>query len=261
MDGERQAIAHLWEQYKAHNSEQAREQLIVHYAPLVKYVAGRVSIGLPATVDPDDLHGYGIFGLMDAVEKFEPDRGIKFETYAIARIRGAMIDGLRDNDWVPRSVRQKARTLERTVADLEARIGRSATDEEIRTELNLSVDDYAALLSEVKGIILVSLDDLLVRDVDDETPLRLGHMIEDPNAGEPGLALETEEVEQFLAEVIDSLPERERHIITMYYYEGLTLKEIGLVLGVSESRVSQLHTRSITRLRGRLARHRDALVG
>lgn len=261
MDAQRQDIGQLWERYKADNCQQAREQLILHYAPLVKYVAGRVSIGLPATVDMDDLTGYGIFGLMDAVEKFEPDRGIKFETYAIARVRGAMIDGLRANDWVPRSVRQKARLLERTVADLEARLGRSATDKEIRQELNLSADEYAALLSDVKGAMLVSLDDLLVRDNDEDAPLRLGHMIEDPSVGEPGLAIETEEVERFLSEVVESLPERERDIITMYYYEGLTLKEIGLVLGVSESRVSQLHTRSIARLRGRLARYRDSLVG
>lgn len=261
MDAQQRDVIRLWNEYKAENSPHVREELIVHYAPLVKYVAGRVSIGLPSTVDMDDLTGYGIFGLMDAVEKFEPDRGIKFETYAIARIRGAMIDGLRANDWVPRSVRQKARTLERTVSDLEARLGRSATDQEIRRQLNLSVDEYAALLSDVKGTSLVSLDDLLIRDGDDDAPLRLGHMIKDPNVGEPGAAIETEEVEQFLTEVVDALPDRERDIITMYYYEGLTLKEIGLVLGVSESRVSQLHSRSIARLRGRLARHRDSLVG
>lgn len=261
MDVEQRHIAHLWERCKQHGSSRAREQLIVHYAPLVKYVAGRVAIGLPATIDADDLNGYGIFGLMDAVEKFEPERGIKFETYAIARIRGAIIDGLRADDWAPRSVRQKARTLERTVAALEARLGRSATDAEIRAELHLNADEYAALLSEVKGAVLVSLDDLWTKDGDEEAPLRLGHMIQDTEAEEPGLALETEEVEQFLADVIDSLPEREKLIITMYYYEGLTLKEIGLVLGVSESRVSQLHSRSILRLRGRLGRLRDALVG
>lgn len=261
MDGEKLSDDRLWEQYKQNPSSQARDQLILRYAPLVKQVAGRVLMGLPANIELDDLHGYGIFGLMDAIEKFEPARGIKFETYASSRIRGAMIDGLRADDWVPRSVRQKARHLERTVGSLEARLGRSATDAEIRAELDLNQDEYNALLSDVRNADLVSLDDLLTHDGDGDTPLRLGHLIEDSEAPEPGAAVEVEQVEQLLGEAIDALPERERLVVTMYYYEELTLKEIGLVLGVSESRVSQLHSRSMVRLRGRLARLRDALVG
>lgn len=251
----------LWRKYKERDSVQAREQLIVHYAPLVRQVAGRVAVGLPPSVDPDDLHGYGIFGLMDAVDKFEPERGIKFETYAQARIRGAMIDGLRSDDWVPRSVRQKARELDRAVGKLEAELGRSATDDEIRRELGLTKAEYDALLVDVRGASLVSLDDLLGQDADGEAPLRLGQLVKDEGTPEPGAAFEAEEVVRLLAEAIDDLPERERLIVTMYYYEELTLKEIGHVLGVSESRISQLHSRSMTRLRGRLQRLRDALVG
>lgn len=261
MAAEHPPIDHLWESYKKHDSSAAREELIVHYAPLVKHVAGRVAMGLPANVDTDDLHGYGIFGLMDAIDKFDPERRIKFETYATSRIRGAMIDGLRADDWVPRSVRQKARNLERVVGTLEARLGRSATDEEIRAELKIDKDEYDELLVDIRSASLVSLDDLLVQDADGDTPLRLGHLVGDSDAPEPGSAFEAEEVERLLSEAIEALPEREQLIIAMYYYEELTLKEIGLVLGVSESRVSQLHSRSITRLRGRLLRSRDALVG
>ena len=253
-------IDKLWAEYRVTRSQEARERLIVHYAPLVKYVAGRVGIGLPSTIETDDLIGYGIFGLVDAIEKFEPERGVKFETYAIARIRGAMIDGLRANDWVPRSVRQKARQLEQTIARLEAQLGRSATDEEIRAALNMDADQYAALLAELRGAALVSLEELWSSDPDQDNPLSLGQMLEDAAAEEPGAALEAEEVERFLGEVIESLPDRERLVVTLYYYEGLTLKEIGQVLGVTESRVCQLHTKALMRLRARLWRYRDALV-
>jgi len=253
-------IEKLWMRYRAERSAAAREQLIVHYAPLVKYVAGRVAVGLPSTIDTDDLVGYGIFGLVDAVEKFDPGRGVKFETYAIARIRGAMIDGLRSNDWVPRSVRQKARQLEQTVAQLEAQLGRSATEAEICAALEMDPKDYAALLTELRGAALVSLEELWGHDPDQENPLSLGQMLEDTAAEAPGAALEAAEVERLLGEVIESLPERERLVVTLYYYEGLTLKEIGQVLGVSESRVCQLHTKALVRLRVRLMRLRDALV-
>jgi RNA polymerase sigma factor, FliA/WhiG family len=255
-----QELQRLWRRFKSNGDPQAREQLILHYAPLVKYVAGRVAMGLPPNIDPEDLHSYGIFGLMDALEKYEPDRGVKFETYAIARIRGAMFDGLREQDWVPRTVRQKARRLERAIADLEARLGRSATDEEICAALNLTPEEYADLLSEIRVTSIVSLDEWWAAENDDDKGISLGELIEDPNAEQLGAAIEAREVERLLGEVIEGLPERERLVVTLYYYEGLTLKEIGQVLGVTESRVSQLHTRAILRLRARLLRYRDALV-
>lgn len=260
MAATNQELQRLWRQFKTKRDPQAREQLIIHYAPLVKYVAGRVAMGLPPSIDPEDLHSYGIFGLVDAVEKFEPDRGVKFETYAIARIRGAMFDGLREQDWVPRTVRQKARRLERAVAELEARLGRSATDAEICAALDMTPDEYAELLSEIRVTSIVSLDEWWATESDDDKGISLGELIEDPNAAQLGAAVEAEQVEQLLGEVIDGLPERERMVVTLYYYEGLTLKEIGKVLGVTESRVSQLHTRAIVRLRARLLRYRDALV-
>lgn len=255
-----QELRRLWMEFKADGNPEAREKLIVHYAPLVKYVSGRVAIGLPPTIDPEDLNSYGIFGLVDAIEKFEPDRGVKFETYAIARIRGAVFDGLREQDWVPRTVRQKARRLEQTVARLEARLGRTATDAEICEAMNMSLDEYVQLLSEIRGTGIISLDEWWAVDGDDDKGLNLGELIEDPAAEHVGAAIEAEQVAQLLGEVIDALPEREKLIVTLYYYEGLTLKEIGHVLGVTESRVSQLHTRAIVRLRARLLRFRDALV-
>lgn len=255
-----QDVGTLWAAFKIDGDARAREQLIVHYAPLVKYVSGRVAIGLPPTIDLDDLQSYGIFGLVDAVEKFEPERGVKFETYAIARIRGAMFDGLREQDWVPRTVRQKARHLERTVAELEARLGRSATDAEVCVALGLTSDEYFSLLTEIRGTSIVSLDEWWAGEGDEDKGLSLGELIEDPEAAHVGAAIEAEQVEQMLGDVIDALPEREKLIITLYYYEGMTLKEIGHVLGVTESRVSQLHTRAIVRLRARLRRFRDALV-
>lgn len=259
MAASEQDVQRWWCEFKNNGDPEARERLIVHYAPLVKYVSGRVAMGLPPNIDPEDLNSYGIFGLVDALEKFEPDRGVKFETYAIARIRGAVFDGLREQDWVPRTVRQKARRLEQTIARLEARLGRSATDAEISEAMNLTLEEYAALLTEIQGTGLVSLDEWW-SDGDDDKGLTLGELIHDPAAENPGAAVEAEEVEKLLGQVIDALPEREKLIITLYYYEGLTLKEIGRVLGVTESRVSQLHTRAIVRLRARLHRFRDALV-
>lgn len=261
LDSRREAEVKLaWEAYKATGSPEAREKLILFYVPLVKYVAGRVSVGLPANVDFDDLVSYGIFGLVDAVERFDQERGVKFETYAVARIRGAVIDGLRSVDWVPRSVRQKAKELEKTVASLEARLGRPATDAEVSEALEISIDEYHELLGDIKGISLASLDEVWTGDPDEDGKLRFGQMIENPDSDDPTLKVEDVEVKRVLAEAIDQLPERERLVVALYYYEGLTLKEIGEVLGVSESRVSQIHTKAILRLRGRLGRFRQSLV-
>ncbi len=257
---QRAELEQAWEEFKTTGSAEAREALILAYVPLVKYVAGRVSVGLPSNVDFDDLVSYGVFGLVDAVEKFDPDRGVKFETYAVARIRGAVIDGLRSIDWVPRSVRQKSKELEQTIGALEAKLGRPATDQEIAEALNITLDEYYELLSEVKGVSLASLDEVWSGDPEEEGKIPFGQMIENTRSEDPTARVEDVEVKRVLAEAIDHLPERERLVVALYYYEGLTLKEIGEVLNVSESRISQIHTKAILRLRGRLSRFRESLV-
>ncbi len=249
----------LWQNYLTTKSPATREAIILRYAPLVKYVAGRVAIGLPSNVEFDDLVSFGVFGLMDAIEKFDPLRGIKFETYAIARIRGAILDGLRSNDWVPRSVRQKSRELERICADLENRLGRSATDQEISEAMGISIQDFYELLSEVSCTTLSSLDELwLVHSNDDDT-VRVLDLVRNNDSEDPLHQVEMEEIKTTLATAIDCLPERERMVIALYYYEGLTLKEIGEIMEISESRVSQIHTKAIFRLRGRLNRWRKSI--
>ena len=257
---ERAELERAWEEFKTTGSPEAREALILAYVPLVKYVAGRVSVGLPSNVDFDDLVSYGVFGLVDAVEKFDPDRGVKFETYAVARIRGAVIDGLRSIDWVPRSVRKKSKELEQTIGALEAKLGRPATDQEIAEALNITVEEYYELLSEVKGVSLASLDEVWSGDPEEDGKIPFGQMIENTRSEDPTARVEDVEVKRVLAEAIDHLPERERLVVALYYYEGLTLKEIGEVLNVSESRISQIHTKAILRLRGRLSRFRESLV-
>jgi RNA polymerase sigma factor FliA len=249
----------LWQNYLTSKSPATREAIILRYAPLVKYVAGRVAIGLPSNVEFDDLVSFGVFGLMDAIEKFDPLRGIKFETYAIARIRGAILDGLRSNDWVPRSVRQKSRELERICAELENRLGRSASDQEISDAMGISVHEFYQLLSEVSCTTLSSLDELwLVHSNDDDT-VRVLDLVRNNESEDPLHQVEMEEIKTTLANAIDCLPERERMVIALYYYEGLTLKEIGEIMEISESRVSQIHTKAIFRLRGRLNRWRKSI--
>ncbi len=252
--------ATLWERYKLHKDFRARELLILEYAGLVKYVAGRMAISLPPNVPQDDLISYGIFGLIDAIEKFEPERNIKFETYAIARIRGAVWDGLRAMDWVPYSIRQKARELEQTFARLEHQLGRAATDEEVCTALNISKQQFAQLLMETSFSSFLSLDDLWKIDKDGGNAVRIIDTIQDQNAPDPVSMVMFEEQKRILTEAINKLPERERLVIALYYYEGLTLKEIGKVLGVSESRISQMHTKAILRLRGRLSRLKKRIL-
>ncbi len=245
-------LSEIWRRYKEEDSQEAREKLILHYAPLVKYVAGRVSSGLPANIEYSDLVSYGIFGLIDAIEKYEPQRGIKFETYAINRIKGSIIDELRAIDWVPRSVRFKARELEKAYVTLESELKRMPTDEEVAAELGLSMDDYYALLNQMSFISLVALDDLWNVGGEKGDRLSLVETLEDVKANDPSRSYELEERKRILADSIGRLPEREKIVITLYYYEGLTLKEIGEVLGVTESRVCQMHTKAILRLKARL---------
>jgi RNA polymerase sigma factor for flagellar operon FliA len=251
------AVQELWDRFKASADEGAREGLIIHYSPLVKYVAGRVSVGLPNTIEQADLTSYGIFGLIDAIEKFDPTRNIKFETYAINRIRGAIIDELRAVDWIPRSVRSKAREVERALAELQSDLHRPPTDGELAEKLGLSVDDLQQSLNRINLVSVVALDELLGGTGEKGESLSLVDTLEDPGAADPVASFENTEMRHILAKAVETLPERERLVVTLYYYEGLTLAEIGGVLGVTESRVCQMHTKAVLQLRNRMADSND----
>ena len=252
MDENSASIAEIWAEYKEGGTREARERLILHYAPLVKFVAGRVAAGLPQNIEQSDLVSYGIFGLIDAIDKFDPGRGYKFETYAISRIKGAIIDELRSIDWVPRSVRAKARAIERAYSKLENELRRSPEDREVAAELGMSEDELAGILSQISFVGIVALDELLSASADRTGGATVGDTIAD-RAHDPVEAFESEEMRHVLADAIQRMPDRERLVLTLYYYEGLTLAEIGAVLGVTESRVCQIHTKAIFQLRGRLS--------
>lgn len=241
-------VAELWTSYRAAPTRAGRDRLILHYSPLVKYVAGRVAIGLPQNVEQSDLVSYGIFGLIDAIEKFDPERGFKFETYAIARIKGAILDELRSIDWVPRSVRAKGRAVERAFSKLEARLKRSPTEAELAAELDLTDGQLQATLGQLSLTGVAALDEMLGDRGDSTT---LGDTIPDSGDG-PGALLERSELRGQLAEAIERMPEREKVVLSLYYFENLTLSQIGEVLGVTESRVSQIHTKAVLQLRSRL---------
>ncbi|MBV8064294.1 MAG: RNA polymerase sigma factor WhiG [Actinobacteria bacterium] len=243
----------LWREYRSTGNEAIRDRLIVTYAPLVKYVAGRLGSGLPAHVDDEDLVSYGLLGLIGAIERFDPDREIKFETYAIARIRGAIIDELRALDWVPHSVRSRARDIERAIAELEGKLGRAPTDEEIAGKLGITDEELNESLSEISRSSIAALDELWTVSGSGGDQVALIDTIEDTEAPDPQGSLSQTELREAIADAIARLPEREKLVVTLYYYEELTLREIGEVLGVTESRVSQLHTKAILRLKARLA--------
>jgi RNA polymerase sigma factor FliA len=244
----------LWREYAKSKDQGVRDRLILTYAPLVKYVAGRLGSGLPAHVDENDLVSYGLLGLIGAIERFDPDRDIKFETYAIARIKGSIIDELRAMDWVPRSVRSRARDIERAIGELERKLHRAPTDEEIAEKLGVSTDDLNESLSEIGRSSIAALDELwTVSSSGGGDQVALIDTIEDTQGPEPQSELAQTELREALGEAIARLPEREKLVVTLYYYEELTLREIGEVLGVTESRVSQLHTKAILRLKARLA--------
>ncbi len=247
------AVDELWRAYKATGEPRLREQLILHYSPLVKYVAGRVSVGLPSNVEQADFVSSGVFGLIDAIEKFEPERSIKFETYAITRIRGAMIDELRALDWIPRSVRQKARAVERAYATLEARLHRTPSEPEVAAEMEIAVEDLHAIFGQLSLANVVALEELLHPGTGTGERLSLVDTLEDRAADNPVEVAEDRELRRLLARAVNTLPDREKTVVTLYYYEGLTLAEIGQVLGVTESRVSQIHTKSVLQLRAKLA--------
>ncbi len=243
----------LWNNFKRTGDRALRDRLILTYAPLVKYVAGRLGSGLPAHVEDDDLVSYGLLGLIGAIERFDPDRDIKFETYAIARIKGAIIDELRSMDWVPRSVRARARDIERAIADLERKLMRAPNDDEIASKLGVSEEEFQDSLLEISRSSIAALDELWVGPSGTGDAVSLIDTIEDPQAPQPQQAIAQTELREALSESIARLPEREKLVVTLYYYEELTLREIGEVLGVTESRVSQLHTKAILRLKARLS--------
>jgi RNA polymerase sigma factor FliA len=242
----------IWVRFKAQGDQRDRDHLIVYYAPLVKYVASRIAAGLPQSVDQSDLVSYGMFGLIDAIAKFDPERGFKFETYAMARIKGAILDELRSIDWVPRSVRAKAKSVERAMAKLEAELRRAPTDDEIAAELDIGGEVLQTIYTQISNAGLVALDELLTFGGGPGESMTLGDTLADRSTG-PGGAYEQIEMRQLLATAINRMGEREKLVLTLYYYENLTLAEIGRVLGVTESRVCQIHTKAVLHLRARLA--------
>jgi RNA polymerase sigma factor FliA len=243
----------LWREYRRSQDKGIRDRLLLSYAPLVKYVAGRLGSGLPAHVDEEDLVSYGLLGLIGAIERYDPDRDVKFETYAVARIRGAIIDELRALDWVPRSVRSRARDIERAIAELEKKHMRAPTDGEIAAKVGITQEELETSLSEIGRTSIAALDELWSISSSGGDQVALIDTIEDTSEPEPQSALAQTELKEALGEGIARLPEREKLVVTLYYYEELTLREIGEVLGVTESRISQLHTKAILRLRARFS--------
>ncbi len=242
----------LWRRYKASGDERARERLVVAYSPLVKYVSGRMASGLPAHVEEADLISYGLVGLISAIERFELAREIKFETYALPRIKGAIIDELRSLDWVPRSVRARAREIERANVKLEGRFQRAPTDEEMASELGMTMQEFNDALVQISNSTIAALDELWSISDTSGDQVSLLDTLQDPGAPDPAQVMDASELKDRVADAIARLPEREKLVIALYYYENLTLREIGEVLGVTESRISQLHTKAVLRLRSRL---------
>jgi RNA polymerase sigma factor for flagellar operon FliA len=227
-----------------------REELIREYTPLIKFIAQKIAVRLPSNIELDDLISSGVIGLMDAIEKYDPTRDNKFKTYAEFRIRGAILDELRAQDWVPRSVRDKAKLLDRTVSDLEAELGRQATDEEVASKLNMTLDEFFELVNQVRPVSVLSIDEIAsFSNVDKKSLMSL---LEDVKVANPYIQLNLKSVKDVITGAIEELPERQRLVLSLYYYEDLNLKEIGKVLRVTESRISQLHAQAISRLRSKL---------
>ncbi len=247
----------LWRRYKRDGDHRARERLVVAYSPLVKYVSGRMASGLPPHVDEGDLISYGLVGLISAIERFELEREIKFETYAITRIKGSIIDELRSLDWVPRSVRARARAIEKANTKLEHKLQRAPTDEEMANELEMTVDEFQSALLQISTSTVAALDELWTVSDSSGDQVSLLDTLHNPDAPDPAELIDATELKDRIADAIARLPEREKLVIALYYFENLTLREIGEVLGVTESRVSQLHTKAVLRLRGRMADDND----
>lgn len=230
-----------------------REKLIMEYAPLIKFIAQKIAIRLPPNIELDDLISSGVIGLMDAIEKYDPSRDNTFKTYAEFRIRGAILDELRAQDWVPRSVRDKAKLLDRTMVNLEAELGRAPTDEEVAGKLGVSVDDFHDLTNQVRPVSLLSIDESATFSNTDKKSIM--NLLESCKLSNPFNQLNIKTVKDVVTAAINELPEKQRLVLSLYYYEDLNLKEIGKVLRVTESRVSQLHAQAVTRLRAKLAAH------
>ncbi len=244
----------LWRQYHNTKDSAVREALILEYSHLIKFIAGRLNIYFGSNVEYDDLVGFGVFGLIDAIDKFDINKGVKFETYASLRIRGSIIDSIREMDWVPRSLRQKSKDLEKAYWEVENELGHSASDKEISDKLGISTEEFYKLLNEVNVSSMVSLEDFL------EQNYEIGVDVPNTNREDrPEIQMELSELKDLLGDAINKLPEKEKTVLSLYYYEELTLKEISAIMKVSESRISQLHTKAIMRLRGKLARHKSLL--
>ena len=253
-------LAEIWIDFAETKSQKARERLILHYAPLVKYVASRVATGLPGSIEQADLTSYGMFGLIDALEKFDTDRGIKFETYAIPRIKGAILDELRALDWVPRSVRFKAREVEKAYSEVEAREKRAPTEKEVAQRLGVSVGELHDVVTQISFVSVMALDEVLSVGADRGESISLIDTLADQgDLTDPAAGVEDQETRGLLAAAINELSEREKVVLTLYYFEGMTLAEIGDILGVTESRVCQIHMKAVARLRSYFAETDEAI--
>ena len=233
-------------------SSSLKEEIVLEHTPLIRYIVNRIAVRLPSHIDLDDLHNTGVIGLMDAIEKYDPDKNCKFKTYAEFRIKGAILDQLRSLDWVPRSVRQKSRKLERAYGEVEQRLGRQATEEEVADSLGLQMEKFHELMNQVRGISLVNLEEIRGAGQDGDRTGSFADIIEDVTAENPFASFKLSEMKQLIADTISGLPEKERLVISLYYYEDLNMKEIGNILGITESRVCQIHTKSVLRLRAKL---------
>jgi RNA polymerase sigma factor for flagellar operon FliA len=251
-------IENQWREFKETGSKIAKDKLLVEYAHLVKYITNRLAVNLPKSVDRDDLTSAGVLGLIKAVETFELERGFKFETYAGHKIRGAILDELRALDWVPRSVRQKSRELQKVFAKLENDLGRAPYDDEVCEAMNITMQEYEEMLSDVTPTTIISLEEAMPNRESDSKELRIIDTIEDPGSDNPLKELGFAQVKEILKDAIMNLPEKEKLVVALYHYEELTLKEIGVVLDITESRVSQIHSKAILKLRSKLLQRINA---
>jgi RNA polymerase sigma factor for flagellar operon FliA len=249
----------LWQEYRQNKNPKIRDTFINQYAPLVKYVAGKVYDGMPSTVEFDDLVSCGTFGLLDAIDKFDLAQNVKFKTYAVVRIRGAIFDELRSTDWVPRSVRQKIREIEEAVSTLEAQYGRPVSDSEIAAYLKMDKEEFFKTIVKISGTSILSLNDVWFSG-DENDKMSIQDSIECPETLKPDIEVERKEIRRIIYDVINQLPEKEKKIIILYHYEDLTLKEIGQVLEITESRVSQLHSKAMLRIRAKLTNVRKGIM-